>query len=752
MTFSVVDAVVLKPLPVDHPERLVYIPTRDQGRKQRITPEIYWRLHDRLGSVEVFGARLNELGTMATVAGITEQVTVTHASADIFRMLRLSPAVGRLWTADDEARGRTDVAVLGHRFWQQRLGGDPAVLGRDVSIGTHTYTVVGVLSAESDHPEVGDLTNAPIWVPLVVPRTSSESALGVVARMRPGVTTAQIADDVRRVAEAPDWQPAVTRLLDSAVSPVRHWMLLALGAAALVVLIACANAANLMLTRSAARIQEMAIRASLGASRRQIALAVLAEGLLLSLGATAGALLCSIAGVRVAKAAVTSVLPGMFRASTIAMNGRVLAAAVTCAIVTGVLCPLVPAWHASRTPVATLLKDSEAPTATGRRRWRSAFLTAEIATVVVLMVVAWLFVVSLIRVTGIDLGIDRPNLLAVMPRLEFRAPVDEVRQRIERVPGVSGVAESRAASLPLFGRAFHGAWWTTILERADGISGAGSPITTLQYRVTPNYFAVAGLRFRRGGTWQADSAGGAPAIVLDERAARHLFGDDDPLGRRVRASEPAGLFTVVGTVPHVYARGPEEDDPPAAYFNLKRDPARIFAALLVRTSRPSEEMLPLLAEAVEPVGPDLKEPFVFAADDAVRRLTATRRFNAGLMSVFGLVGMLLGAAGVYAVMASVVAQQAREIGVRLALGATPAHIQRGVLALAWRHLLAGLGLGLPVAWWLSRGFAALLFHVTPADLSVYAAVAALVSVVGCLAAWIPGRRAARIDPIVSLRR
>ena len=366
--------------------------------------------------------------------------------------------------------------------------------------------------------------------------------------------------------------------------------------------------------------------------------------------------------------------------------------------------------------------------------------------------VSWLFVVSLIRVTSIDLGIDRANLLAVMPRLAFRAPVDEVRQRIESVPGVSGVALSRAAALPLFGRAFHGAWWTTTLERAGGIPGAGSPIKVLQYRVTPNYFAVAGMRFRRGGTWRADSADAPPPIVLDEEAARRLFGDDDPIGRQVRASEPAGVFTVVGTVPRVYARGAEEEDPPAAYFNLKADPARTFAAILVRASRPPEEMLPLLTERLAPVGPDLKEPFVFAADDAVRTLTATRRFNAGLMSVFGLVGMLLGAAGVYAVMASVVAQQTREIGVRLALGATPARIQRGVLAQAWRHLLAGLGLGVPVAWWLSRGFAALLFQVTPVDPSVYAGVAALVSVVGCLAAWIPGRRAARIDPIVSLRR
>jgi ABC-type antimicrobial peptide transport system permease subunit len=372
--------------------------------------------------------------------------------------------------------------------------------------------------------------------------------------------------------------------------------------------------------------------------------------------------------------------------------------------------------------------------------------------VVVLVVVSWLFVASLINATSVKLGIDRDNLVAVMPRLEFRAPVDEVRQRIERVPGVSGIALSRASSFPLFGRAFHGAWWTSKLERAEGASGSAPPVKALQYRVTPNYFAVAGVPFRRGSTWAAGSAAAASVVVLDELAARGLFGDADPIGRQIRANEPAGVFTVIGTVPHVYARGPEEPEQPTAYFNLKPDPARVYATLLVRTSRPPEEMVSVLSEVLRPVAPDLDEPFVFAGDEAVRRLTAVRRFNAGLMSVFGIVAMLLGAAGVYATMASVVAQQTREIGVRVALGATPGRIQRGVLAMACRHLLAGFVLGVPLAWWLSRGFAALLFQVSAADASVYVGVCALVSVAACLAAWVPGRRAAKIDPLVSLRR
>jgi predicted permease len=753
VTFSVVDAVMLRPLPVDHPEQLVSISTRDKDFKARITPDLYWQLSQHLEHVEDIGVRSMMTGMMVTVGEAREQVTVTRASAEVFRILRLSPGIGRLWTKEDEARGTKDVAVLGYRFWQDQLHADPAVLGKTVIVSEKTppYTIIGVLSAASDHPEV-DLTTSQVWVPNVVPHTTETGSYGgILARMRPGVSTAQIASDIQRIIGTPDWQPAVTLVLDGYVSRFRDWLLLALGAAALVVLVACANAANLMLTRAAGRVQEMAIRASLGASRAHIALTVMTEGLLLSAGATTAALLLSIGGVQLAKTAVIGALPWMFRASTISLSGRVFAAAITCAVVTGVLFSLVPAWQTSRAPVSLLLKDADARIGTVRRGWRSAFLVAEIATVVVLLVVSWLFVVSLIHSSRTDLGIERENLLAVSARVEFRGTVDEVRDRITSLPGVVDVSVSTVASLPLIGRAFGGAWITTTVQRAGGAAGsATAPLKVLEYRVTPNYFSVAGLRILQGGTLPG-SLDAPPAIVLDQQAARQLFGTENPIGQQVVATEPAGVFTVAGTVPHVYALGAEEDKWPSAYFALKPNPARKFAGLFVKTSRPADEMLPIVTAALKSLGPDLKEPFVFTADNAVRQITATRRFNAQLMSVFGIVGMLIGAAGVYAVMASFVAQQTREIGVRVALGATPARIQRSVLTLACRHLVAGLALGVPMAWWLSRGFTALLFQVTPADSSVYVAVAALLSVTGCIAAWVPARRAARVDPIVSLR-
>lgn len=753
VTFSVVDAVLLKPLPIEEPDRVISIPVWDQdAQTTRITPSVYRRLKSELAMVEAVAPSRGFAGIPVTVGGVTDEWRIQEVSAEVFDILRFESGLGRLWTTADEARGDVFVAVLGYRFWQQQFGGDPSILGRSVSIGRRTFTIIGVLSAASDPPDLPSYT-APVWVPLVLPQTDvAGSPFGLLARMKPGVSEADVAKRVAEVAGAPDWRPEVRSLLDGAVSDVRRWMLLALGAAFLVVFIASANAANLMLTRAVGRTREMAIRASLGASRLQVACAVLAEGVILALGGTSVALLLSWGGVDLAKRAIVYAAPWIFRASTIALNERVLVASATCALFVGVIAALVPAWQASKTPVSALLQDADAPTATGRRRWRSIFLTMEVAMVAVLAVVSSMFVTSLVKALSINLGIDATNVVAVNPRVEFRTAVDDVRFRLKRIPGVVDVAVSMGASPPLFGSAFGGAWPTTKVGR-PGAPVTGEYATALEiirHQVTANYFDVTGLALVRG---RALQPGDETAVLLDERVARQIFGDADPLGQQISSSSPAGTFTVVGLVPYVYTHGSDRPSPPAAYFLLRPERlSRNFGALIVKTSAPTSDVVIAATAALEPVSPAQKDPYIFAADEAVRRLTTTRRFLANLMSVFGVVGALIGVAGVYAVMGSFVAQQTREFGVRLALGATPGRIQRGVLRLTSRHLVAGLAIGLPFAWWISRGFEALLFQTTAADLSIYAMVVAMIGLSGSLAAWLPARRAGRVDPIVSLKR
>jgi predicted permease len=743
VTFSVVDAVLLKPLPIEGGERLVFINSFDPNtRRQRIDADTFWQLHDHTQTLEGVASFSRLTGSSSAIAGLTDEFPITYAMSDAFRILHLSTALGRLWTAEEEARRETDVAVLGYRFWRRELRGRPDVLGLSVTQGSRSYRVIGVLSAASDHPGIAFLSS-PIWLPTTVRRDRPGGWISILARVRPDRTRAMVSDELRALAAAPDWQPSVSGPLDDERDRAGRWMRLALGASGLLVLLGCVNAANLMLSRSVRRARELAVRASLGASNRRLAAGVIAEGLLLSFAGTALALVLAAWGVALARRTFVTLPLGISQAAGIALNQRVLIAAIVSAVVTGVSFSLVPAWQASRASIVSALKDGTPATAGGRGRWRVAFLVLEVATVTVLLVVSWLFVASLVRVVGVALGVDRSRLIGLSARVPYKTSADDVVERIRRVPGVADIAESTGATLSLF---LGGVWMTTNVSSPD--APREPPFEVLQYRVTRNYFDVAGIKFIRGAVW-ADGA--ANPVVLDESVARRLFGDADPLGRQVRASEPAGVHTVVGVVPSLRAKGPEQDLQIAAYFppHLRR---RAFAnSLLVRTNGPPDAVVPRIADALAPVAPGQKAPYIHSFEEATRRLTMIRRFNAGLMSVFGLVGVLIGAAGIYAVTSSVVVQQTNEIGVRMALGATPRRIARHVLTSALGHIGLGLVLGLPTALWLSRGFGSLLFGVTPADLQIYAGVAVLVCAVGLVAALVPSRRAARVDPIVSLR-
>ena len=743
VTFAVVDAVLLKPLPIEGGDRLIFISSFDaETRTNRLTGDTFWHLHDLSQTMDGVSAFGTLRGSSSSIGGLTDELPITFTMSDAFRMLHLSAGIGRLWTAEEEARGETDVAVLGYRFWKRELGARPDVLDLSITCDNRSYRVIGVLSAASDHPGI-QMISSPIWLPSSVRRNEQGGRISILGRVRPDRTRAMVADELRALAGAPKWTPVISGPLDNERERVGRWMLLSLGASGLLVLLGCVNAANLMLSRSVRRARELAVRVSLGASTRRIAAGVLAEGLLLSVAATMLAVLVGSWGVSLARDLFTTLPLGISQAPGIALNGRVLSAAIAAAIVTGVLFSLVPAGQASRASIVSLLKEGAQTASGGRARWRRAFMVTEVATVTVLLVVSWLFVSSLVRVVGVDLGVDRSHLIGLAPRVRYKTTADDVIARVRRVPGVADVAESTGATLRLFAS---GVYLTTNVTGPD--AAQEPPFEVLQYRVTPNYFAVAGIEFLRGAVW-TDST--QDPIVLDDIVAHRLFGDGNPLGRQVRASEATGLHTVVGVVPSVRAHGPEEDVQMAVYFppNLRR---RSFAtSLLVRTIGPPDAVVPRIARAIGPVAPEQKDPYILSFDQTMRRITMMRRFNAGLMSMFGLVAVLIGAAGIYAVTGSVVAQQTKEIGVRMALGATPRQIAHQVLMSSLAQIGLGLAMGLPMAWWLSRGFGNLLFGITPADPRVYAGVSVMVCLVGIVAALLPSRRAARVDPIVSLR-
>jgi predicted permease len=767
VTFSVVDTVVLRQLPFDHSEDLMVLGASPGSTALRaVAPQevLAWRGHiDALDSL----AAVRRGSESLSINGDSATIWFARVTASLFDVLRTRPLLGRVFGAEDEQPGRERVGVISYDLWHRIYGGSGGALGARLNLPSGPMTIIGVLAPEGAYPVTTD-QSVDIWLPYVMSAKEQTLPLGglsryltVVARLRPGaspdVARAQLNAATQSLIHAypasySGWPPTFVPLYEALVGNVRGWMLLTLSAVVLLLLVACVNIANLLLTRSAYRAQELAIRAALGATRRQVLLAVVFESVLLSLIAAAAALVAASWGIAVAKAALPT---GIARSGFIALDARVLIVAMTAALVTGLAFGAIPAWQASRTDVISLLKDGAATMTMARRRWRSVFVVAEVALSGVLLVATTLFVSSFVAVVRTSLGFDRSNLVVLSSALT--SPVADVARALRTLPGVASVAELDRGSPPLVRAAGLGGGSTgMLLARADAAPGTeGLEVDSL--RVSAEYFATAGIPVLRGVVFGNDAAS-SQSLVLDEPAAQRLFGTRDPIGAQVRfANSPKSApVTVVGVVAHVRTGGPEGAqgpgaEGPQAYWPLPLADQK-GATFLIRLSRPVASMrAPVLAVVARFAPAGTPAPELSVLDEAFRRLTAQRRFTASLMAIFGTLALFIGAAGVYSVMASVVAQQTREFAVRMALGATPGQIANGIIRQTGRFLFAGLAIGLPVAWWLSRGFAALFYGVQPTDVFVYALVAVVMLVTGLLAALLPARLAARVDPIVALK-
>jgi putative ABC transport system permease protein len=435
------------------------------------------------------------------------------------------------------------------------------------------------------------------------------------------------------------------------------------------------------------------------------------------------------------------------RAGLIGIDARVFAVTIAAALATGGLLGAVPAWLASRTDVVGLLKET-ATTSWAPRRWRLAFLVTQIGFVSALLVGSALFVSSFIRVTRVDLGFDRGRLLATGFVSGSAATIADTGDALRKTSGVLSVALVSGSSPPLVASGFGGGSSGTTLQRQD--APEMPPINAEMRRVSPEYFETVGVAFLAGRTFEYAGAAPPSSVVLDETAARQLFGGANAVGRTVKGFGPQDVFTVAGVVAAMRINGPEQPAAAQVYFPIS--PQARSGQFVLRTSTTAAQIAPAIQATLGRLTDGGRAaPPVYAVDDAFRRITADRRFNAVLMGLFGVLALGIGAAGVYGVMASLVAQRTRELGVRVALGATPQQIGNHVLTQTTRYLVVGLAAGLGAAWWLSKMFTSLLFGVRTTDLSIYLAVAAIMVGAGLVAALIPARRAARVDPLVALR-
>jgi putative ABC transport system permease protein len=778
--YSVVDAVLLRGLPFDDADRVMAV-----GETDRLRPGPSWSVGavaapNYLDWVEmqtvfesIAASRASREFTVRD-SGEPEDLGAIRATASLFDVLRVRPQRGQLFGRDNEVEGRDRVLLISDSLWRRRFAADPDIVGKSMTFDGGPWQIIGVLPAYFAYPPIA-LKPTDIVAPYVVParerirnlkETGRNYNLRVVGRLKDGATQEQARAEMARITSVlegkyPEWFKdhtwSLASLHESVVGRTRSWMLLLLGAVGCVVLIACANVANLLLVRATSKTREVTVRAALGASRWRIVRALLVESLVLSLAGLAAALLVALWGISVLRASIPGSLP---RLATVGLDLRVLLVATSATFITGVVCGLVPALQLSRPNVQSALREGGRSGTAGRfrQRLRAGLVAAEVALAVMLVVGAGLFVSSFVRLTIVDLGLDHQQVLAtgMNPRVtqlddagikaardRSTLAVAEVMARVRALPGVQGVAAVSGGS-PL-----SGSYKTNALTVVGGREFSSDDDQVHIQEVSPEYFDVLKQPVRRGRVFNEGDSLSAPSVaVLNEEAAARYFGGADPIGARIAIDKNES--TVVGVVGNVRNRGPEVPVAPSIYFPLAQVPS-LGATILTRTTDASATTAAQIRAAVLASVPGVPV-FQRSMDESLRGLTEQRRFNMLLVGTFGLLAIVIASVGIYGVMAYTVAQQTQEIGVRMALGALPQRVLAMVLGRASVVMCVGLVAGIAGAW-IAAGLVepSFLFSVTARDPMVFAGAAGVLLISGLLAALMPAIRAARVDPNIVLR-
>jgi predicted permease len=764
--FSTVHAVLIRPLPYPDADGLVAIYAQSASRGARgvnisIPDYLSWREMNR--SFESLGMWTWTTHTLTDDTG-AERVEGASVTAGVLTALGVRPLIGRGFIPEEETEGRNRVVVLGHDLWQRRLGGAPLV-GRTIAIDGVAHTVVGIMPPNFNFPDRGQL-----WVPFV-PDPAGESHgnrayAGAVARLHPGLSVEDArremnAISARLAAEFPndnaEWAAEVLTMREDLTGDLRKPLLVIFGAVGLVLLIACANVANLMLARGTARSREIAIRVAIGAGRARLARQVLAESLVVALAGGAIGAALAVGGVALLRALLPADMPFyiQLRVEPIAWIFALAASAVT-ALSFG----LVPALRAGAVDAGSSLRDgSKGMTATVRQgRLRGALVVAEIALSLILMIGAMLFIRSYRALEHTTLGFDEQGILSVRVSLPYaaypqRPPrfafYDALFTRVRAMPGVETVGS--AQGIPFRG------WNVESRLMIDGrpVPPNGAEAGAHYQYVTPDYFAALGIPLLRGrALTAADRDSAAPAVLINEEFARRWLGGEDPLGKRLRfgdAKSEDPWVTVVGVVGDFRHYRLPEPMRPAVYLPYASMPL-LSQTLVIRTSLPDPLVLvPSVRAAIRELDPNVAAYEVQTIDEVVSRSLWRQRFQGEVLGAFAVLALFLTAVGIYGVVSYAVAQRTRELGVRIALGATRRDVLGLVLAQGARLALVGVAIGVVAALGLSRVVASLLHGVGPMDPLTFITVSATLAGVAIAACYVPALRATRVDPLVAMR-
>ena len=774
--FSIVHAVLLEPLPYAEPSRLVSVMNHWEGQPRGglSNPE-YLDYNEQSELLDI--AALASGTTTITGGGEPERVRAAIATPNLFEVLGRQPALGRAFR-EEEGRAGTRVVLISDSLWRARFGADRSIVGGSIDIGGSAHTVIGVLPADLVLPlDVATETPSAVVVPLpldpAAPRNQRGSHyLTGVARLARGASAegaaAEMAAIVERLArQYPDEvNPAkfgvtVRPLRDDLLGESRPVLWVLSAAVLLVLVLACANVANLMLARGEARRRELTVRAALGASRFRMARQLMTESLLLSvLGAALGLLVAKWAH-EVVLATGPTVLP---RLAQVSLSAPVLLFAAVIATLTTLLFGVLPAWHLSRANAGEALKDGTRGTASGvRMRIRTALVVCQVSLAVVLLIGAGLLIKSFVRVLSVPTGFDPEQVMTAQvtaPASRYRA-LPEVSgfftRLLERVRTLPGVEVAGASSgLPL---AVSSGDWSFDIEGRPRIDGR-KPGRADWYVVTPGYFEALRIPIVAGrAVRESDTEHAPPVIFLNESAASVLFPGEDPIGKRILLSgaEAQPWRTIAGIVGDVRQDGLDEQVPAEMFIPYRQflhfvpnGQARAMT-LVVRTAGRPEQVVSSLRAELRAIDPEIPLADVRAMPDVLSSSVADRRLHVLLIGSFAVLAIVLATVGVYGLIAYDVLQRTREIGIRMALGASRGSVLSLVMTRGFALVALGAAVGLAAAAAIAGNFSALLFEVEPRDAVVFASVAALLTAAGALASYVPAARATRVDPLTALR-
>ena len=763
--FTVVNGVLLRPLPFPEPGRLFLVSLKARDGVFLSGPGLYdtdylaFVRQDRsFESVATFGE------DAATLTGAGEAVRLPAASvtSGFFKVLQSRPFLGRAFLPSEEAPGSNPVVILSDRVWRNRFDGDPNIVGKPVTLDGTAHTVVGVMPSTFAFPPA-----AALWLPLAVGADPGNSYFRpVIGRLRPTISREQALEELKAYAKdrpktaGDTGSGAIAEVLpmkDLLVADIRRQLLVFMGAVVFVLLIACANAANLLLMRGTSRQREIAVRSALGARRGRLVRQLLTESTLVSLAGSIAGVALAIPGVHALLALAPAA--GVPRLAEIHMDGPVVVFTLLLGALTGLVFGTVPALQATRrAPRASLSQGGTTLTAR-RERLRASLVVAEIALSLVLLTGAGLMLKSFVRLRSVDPGFQPRDVITIsvdLPEATYRnaASIHDFQSRVlDRIEVLPGVEAAGAVNwLPFHPNLVMGDF------QLDGGRKLPPGYVADKPAVSPGYFGAMGIRLLRGRNFNLHDSRSAPGVaIVSESVARTLWPGTDPIGQRISMEDhpkPNEWLTVVGVVQDIRQQTLSQDLRPAIYQPLEQVSRTFFlnhVSFAVRTAASREGMASSLREIVQQV--DANQPVTIAAmTDLMDATTAETWFQARLITAFSILALVLAAVGIYGVMAYSVTERTREIGIRMALGATRNHIAQMLLRRTLFLSAAGVTIGAAAAMALTRVLAKLLFLVKPTDPEVFLLVAAILTVIGTIAGLLPARSATRIDPMLTLRR